>query len=312
MADPRPGDLCVIIPTRQRWDILQRTLAALRRQTVEGFEVVVVVDGEDQTPPALDARVLVKPRGGPGAARNHAARTTERPLILLLGDDMIPQPQTVERHLSSHAAHPEPEVAVLGHVEWHPEVRRSRLNRWMDWSDTQFDYSKLRRMGGQDVGFGRFFSCNVSLKRGFFLDAGGFDEDFTFYYEDLDCGWRLSRRGMRLLYQPDAVVDHLHAYDWQRVRRRFQGVAEGERLMAAKHEWFDPHFLLRVRSARARGRVLPIWPLIVDPVEDALGDRRPGLRARLRDRANIVYYRRLAKPYEQAWEAAGRRLEAAG
>ena len=39
---PEGGDLAVVIPTRARWHILQRTLSALRAQTVTGFRTVVV------------------------------------------------------------------------------------------------------------------------------------------------------------------------------------------------------------------------------------------------------------------------------
>ena len=65
----KPDDLAVVIPTRDRWAILERTLDGLASQSVHGFDVVVVVDGQDQDPPALGgARVVVKQRAGPGAA----------------------------------------------------------------------------------------------------------------------------------------------------------------------------------------------------------------------------------------------------
>src|SRR5207245_841972 len=100
----------------------------------------------------------------------------------------IPEQMLVERHLSGHATSPQDEVAVLGHVDWHPEIGRNRINSWMDWSSSQFDY---RNITTRDAGWGRFYSSNVSIKRRFFLEAGGFDEEFTYYYEDLDLAWRL-------------------------------------------------------------------------------------------------------------------------
>jgi glycosyltransferase involved in cell wall biosynthesis len=129
-----------VIPTRDRWDILRRTLAALVAQTVQGFEVVVVVDGEDQVPPALPGvTVLHVPRGGPGAARNAGVAATDAPLVLLLGDDRIPRPDLVALHLARHAARPEKEAAVLGHVAWHPVVPSSALRSWTDATGMEFD-----------------------------------------------------------------------------------------------------------------------------------------------------------------------------
>jgi GT2 family glycosyltransferase len=46
-------------------------------------------------------------------------------------------------------------------------------------------------------------------RRDAFLAAGGFDESFFCYLEDVDLGFRLRLRGERCLYVPDAVVHHV-------------------------------------------------------------------------------------------------------
>lgn len=43
-----------------------------------------------------------------------------------------------------------------------------------------------------------------------FLDAGGFDEDFFAYYEDVDFGWRLWVLGYRVVFAPGSIVYHHH------------------------------------------------------------------------------------------------------
>lgn len=49
------------------------------------------------------------------------------------------------------------------------------------------------------------------LRRGEFLDSGGFDPLFEpFYWEDVDLGWSAWRAGRRVLYAPEAVVEHHH------------------------------------------------------------------------------------------------------
>ena len=135
---------------------------------------------------------------------------------------------------------------------------RPAINRWLDWSGTQFDLAGL--VPHEDAHWARFYSCNVSLKREWFLAAGGFDPDFSFFYEDLDCGWRLGERGLRLRYEPDARVEHLHAYDWSGVVRRFDGIAVGEQLMAAKHPDFEPFFGRRAEDALAAAPASAAWP----------------------------------------------------
>lgn len=302
-----PEDVTVVIATRDRWGILRRTLTALREQTVQGFEIAVAVDGLDQVvPDDLDVdRVLPARHAGPGTARNRAVAATARPLVLFLGDDMVPEPQLVERHLDLHRRDPASDAAALGHVTWHPQAGGPRIRSWLDWSATQFDYAQLQGQAGRDVGFGRFYSCNVSLKRELFTAVGGFDPDFLFYYEDLDLGYRLGEAGMRLLYEPEAVTRHLHTYDLAGLKRRFAGIALGERLMADVHPWFDPpYFHERVSRAAGHEPVRAAWTYLVDLLP-------PGTRPRraVEWRANRWYLQQVAEPFLAAWDRARHLVE---
>jgi GT2 family glycosyltransferase/SAM-dependent methyltransferase len=293
---PEPSDLAIVIPTRDRWGILGRTLEALGAQTAPGFETVVVIDGADQQPPELDGiRVVARKHGGPGAARNAGVDATDRPLVMFLGDDMVPSADLVAEHLEAHGRHDRREDAVLGGVDWHEDARQARILRWMDWSGTQFDYHTIV---GDDAGWARFYSCNVSLKRDLFVAAGGFDEEFTFYYEDLDMGWRLEQLGLRLWYRPEARARHLHSYRLNDVARRFEGVAKGERLMAAKHEWFSPWYADRMRDAAASSPVSGVWPRAVELVPPQM----MRLRRLARERANLWYHQQLAPVFFRAWD----------
>jgi glycosyltransferase involved in cell wall biosynthesis len=295
MPEFGPSELAIVIPTRNRWDILRRTLDALRAQSVSGFETIVVADGTDQNPPAdPGVRTLVKEHGGPGAARNAGVAATQRPLILFLGDDMVPKAELVARHLAVHERHPDNRTAVLGHIDPHPEAA-GRINRWMDWSGTQFDYHGIE---GDVAGFGRFYSSNISLKRELFNEVHGFDEDFVYYYEDLDMGWRLDQAGMVLLYERDAIAHHLHRLRWPDVLRRFQGIAPGERMMAKKHDWFEPWFARRARASASRRPVSGIWPLSVELVPRNL----TAVRSVAERRADTWYYQHLAPYFFDAWE----------
>jgi glycosyltransferase involved in cell wall biosynthesis len=294
------ADISVVIPTRNRWDILAMTLGSLRKQTVDGHEVVVVVNGYDQTPPPLPGvRVVQTEDAGPGAGRNIGAKASKRRLVVFLGDDTIPEPDLIERHVAAHNTFPAETDAILGLVQWHPEVAGNRINRWLDWSHTQFDYELIEDQVGQDVGFGRMFASNLSIKRQFFASVDGFDTDFYFGYEDLDLGLRLAKVGMRLIYQPDARVQHLHGYEWPAIARRFEGVAATERLMCHKHPQIDPFFLHRCQNFQSWRRALPVTAL-ADSIPTGFGP----IQKKIRAHANAVYYRRLAPEFIRRYDAA--------
>jgi GT2 family glycosyltransferase len=301
MPDLSAADLSIIIPTRERWETLRSTLAALKDQTEQGFETIVVVDGTDQAVPNLpDVRIVQQEHAGPGVARNRGVSESERPLILFIGDDMVPRPQFVAAHLARRASEDGDDVAVLGRIVWHRSLPRNRLHRWLDWSCALFDYRQLDAQEGSDAGWARFYSSNVSLPRELFVAAGGFDREFVFDYEDLDFGWRLGQAGMRLVYEPAAVVEHLHPYDWSAVQRRYESRAPAEHLMMAKHDWFEPWFYGQIDAARREPPASRGWTLAVDWIPP----RVSRLRRAAERRAHRHYLQRLAPSFLAAWERA--------
>ncbi len=58
-----------------------------------------------------------------------------------------------------------------------------------------------------------FAACGGAalLRRSMLEDVGLLDETFFCYYEDTDLSWRMRLRGWRVVYQPAAVVEHVHA-----------------------------------------------------------------------------------------------------
>jgi len=53
--------------------------------------------------------------------------------------------------------------------------------------------------------------CAMLLKREMLEQIGGFDIAFFMYYEDTDLSWRMRLWGWRIVYQPSAVVEHVHS-----------------------------------------------------------------------------------------------------
>ena len=295
----RAADLAVVIPTRQRWETLGRCLDALAAQSQTGFEIIVVADGRDQFPDLGDhadsVTLLDQDHAGPGVARNRGIAYSRRPLVLLMGDDMMADPGLVDAHLQAHNRRPGPDDAALGLVRWHPDSARGDIQQWLDWSGTQFDFTGLS--GGDEAGWTRFYSSNVSFKRELFERVGGFDPDFAFLYEDTELGWRLDQAGMRLWFEPAALTLHDHRYDWAGLRRRFETAARAERRMVAKHPWFEPWFRAKAIEALTTRPPAPGWVALADRLPDT------PLRQKARDETNRWFHRQLAPFFLNAWAA---------
>lgn len=78
-----------------------------------------------------------------------------------------------------------------------------------------------------------FFSLASSATRRALLVETPFDERIR-YSEDVDWAWRMSRRTvapMRIVYCPDALVEHSHNYTFRELARRFRGEGAADRVI---------------------------------------------------------------------------------
>ncbi|MGB7438091.1 MAG: glycosyltransferase [Candidatus Acidiferrum sp.] len=210
--------LSIVIPTHNRPQTLQKAISAYCSQTAlqEISEIVVIDDGStDSTSTVVNRmakesvtpiRYIRQENKGPAAARNLGIRVAESPLILFTDDDIIPQHDLVAEHVKFHNAHAGESTAVLGFVTWLPDLAPTPF---MDWygSEVLFAFSKINAQ--TEVDYRYFYTCNISLKKDFLLANGMFDEEFKVAaFEDIELGFRLSKAGMRLFYNPQAVAYH--------------------------------------------------------------------------------------------------------
>ena len=302
-------ELSVVIPTYRRRDALPRTRDALGRQTVasDSFEALVVDDPVDDDSDAVAVAIAARPRPfavrhlhrearGVSPARNAGWRAARARLVMFIGDDILPAPDMLAQHLEWHARNPEDEVGVLGRVEWAAELEVSPFMRWLE-RGIQFDYGNLR---DGEAPWTHFYTSNVSVKRVMLERIGGFDEErFPFLYEDLDVGRRLSEHGFRLLYNPAALGEHLHATEVEEWRRRMAATAHAERRWVAAHPdmpaWFHDLF----EAAASRPRV----PTLVGRLAARMPAGIPVVGHRAAAVADLHFRQQLAPSFLDAWSA---------
>jgi GT2 family glycosyltransferase len=302
-------ELSIVIPTYRRRDALPRTLEALERQTAspDRFEAIVVDDPVDDDSAAVAA--LLEPerrpfslhhmhRDGRGvsAARNAGWRAAEADLVMFIGDDILLRPDAVEQHLRWHERNPEEETGVLGRVEWASELRVTPFMRWLE-RGIQFNYLSLQ---GSEAPWTHFYTSNVSVKRAMLERIDGFDEKrFPFLYEDLDLGRRLAAEGLRLLYNRNALGEHLHPTGVEEWRRRMAATAPAERRWVEAYPdmpaWFHDIFEAAARRRRVPGPVGRAAALVPSRVP-LIGPRAGAV-------ADLHFRQQLAPAFLDAWRA---------
>lgn len=235
-------DICqasVVIPTYNRLPVLKKCLAALERQTcpVTDFEVIVVNDGsadgtgdflkEYQAQTRLNFTCLSQANAGPAAARNAGIRRAAGHIIILIGDDIIAEPDLVEQHCAFHLAHPPLSHACLGFIDWSADMEKSFLLDLLTAPDggQQFCWHLVENQDNDNVNPAFFWTSNISFKRSFSLTHGLFNSAIFKHalWEDVELGQRLHRAGLLLHFRKNCLVHHEHAVT-------FRGFVERQRL----------------------------------------------------------------------------------
>ncbi len=212
---PHEGEpeLSVVIPSRDGADRLPETLRSIATQHA-GFpvEVVVVDDGSaDGTAEAASRatlawgppRVLRRERpGGRAAACNLGVKSARGEIVLILDDDMSLAPGALETHRSFHVA--ANGAAALGRIVLAPPPGRPTcFTRFLEREETFRETRLIER--ARDLPFPLCLTGHFSAPRSVLVEAGGFDETIRRYgFEDIELGYRLKQRGVRLAYLPEA------------------------------------------------------------------------------------------------------------
>jgi hypothetical protein len=213
-------EISALLTTRNRAHLLPRVLDALRHQTLEPsrFEVIAVDDGStDDTSTLLHRyaksmplRIFRQRHSGLAEAKNLGVFAARSPLVMFLDDDDVAAPDLVAVHRAKHTAHPDNAIAVLGHTRLAPDVVRFPVMRHVTEVGCQlFSYGGMQP--GQILGYAEFWGGRSSCKRELLLRNGVFNPAFRFGCEDIECGWRLTPYGFRVIYEPAAVSTMIRA-----------------------------------------------------------------------------------------------------
>lgn len=212
----------VIMPCYNRsYDLLQTLQAYERQDTTEPFEIIAIDDGsQDATFEILrnyqPKRFQLIPlqlaeNSGPSVARNMGLKHASSPLLIFVGDDIVPDPGLIEGHLRAHRNHPDPTVAILGRVCWAEDLPQNTLMKHIDGPGAQqFSYYYLQ--DGQEYDYRHFYTANISIARQMFdVIDHWFDDTFVYAaYEDAELAYRLAQQGLRIIYDANIVGRHYH------------------------------------------------------------------------------------------------------
>jgi glycosyltransferase involved in cell wall biosynthesis len=227
-------EFSVVIATRDREPYLRNALDSLALQrAAPPFEVIVVDNGsQDATRSVVEERArldasvryVCAPQPNRGQARNRGVEASRGRYVLFCDDDVVVPPAWIAAHAAAQAGGERVVNGPILNVS-SPDARPK---------PTPANYSRAF-----------LCTCNASLPKAAFVDAGGFDESFELYgWEDTELGVRLRLGGMRWTFAWDAYLWHVKPPEENTIDVESRKAVEKARMAA--------RFLSKHPSRRAR------------------------------------------------------------
>jgi GT2 family glycosyltransferase len=211
--------ISIILVAWNSADYLPRCLDSLSAQTYKNFEIVLVDNGSQdhgsvglqEKYPNLTLHVeRLDSNHGFAFSNNLGVRLARGQWLALLNTDAFPEPDWLERLLEAAETHPNASFASRQIQADTPNLLDGEGDVYhvsgLAWRKN-YDSPVYPLNEVQEV----FSACGAAAfyPRREFLSAGGFDEDFLSYHEDVDLGFRLRLHGLRCILVPPAIVHHV-------------------------------------------------------------------------------------------------------
>ncbi len=254
----------IIIVNWNGLEVLRPCLAAVAENTlVDDYEVIVLDNGseepgvEDAVTPYPKVRLIKEPvNHGFSRGNNLAARQARGENLVFLNNDTLPRRDWLRPLVEMQRT--SPAVGIVGarlvdaadNTLYVGTYFQPAINAYAD-AGRNYPANSVDEPRECEI----FIGCGILIKRELFDALGGFDEHYFQGYEDYDLCLKVRERGLKVMYCPGSVVEHIENVSMKKLSRRVRrGSKERNR------EYFERRWLHRLHEFR-----LPRLP-------DAMGD----------------------------------------
>lgn len=192
--------------------------SVLAQEFEEEFELIVVDDGSNdgtagKVKESREARLLQQENSGPAAARNNGVRNARGEIIVFTDADCTASQDWLREMIA-----PFKDKSVAA-VQGAYKTRQRALVARFSQIEIEERYEKMLKAKQLDwIG-----SYSAAYRKKVFLEFGGFDESFPMASgEDTELSYRMAESGMRLFFNPRAIVFHSHPENlWKYLRTKY-------------------------------------------------------------------------------------------
>ena len=196
----------VIIPAFNAEKTIGKCLDSLAKQSVKGFETIVVDDGsKDGTARIVKGfpkvRLLEQKNSGPAVARNNGAKAAKGGIIIFTDSDCI-----LEKDWLKEMLKPFEDNEIVG-VQGKYKCNQKEIIARLIQLEIEKNHEKMARQKSIDF----MATYSAAYRKSVFSEMNGFDTSFPIASgEDTDLSFRVSAKGYKMVFNPKAIVLHTH------------------------------------------------------------------------------------------------------
>ncbi|WP_186453816.1 glycosyltransferase [Denitratisoma sp. DHT3] len=265
--------VAILVPTRNRLDLLRRCLDSLKATTYRDYRVVII-DNESDDPKTLgylarcghEVLRIASPGGRFSFAHinNEAARRVDAEHLLFLNNDTeVVDPRWLSRMVGyarlagvgavgARLLYPDGRVQHGGIVHGYHHGMAGHAFKLLSRHDHGYLSQAMVARNCAAV-----TAACLLTPRALFLECGGFDEAaFAVAYNDVDYCYRLVDRGLRCVYAPGAELLHYEGLSRGFADNPAEEAAFRRKYAGRDDSWYSPHLSLEDEGYRLRARRL--------------------------------------------------------
>lgn len=198
----------VVVPAYNSQKTIKRLLNSLLLQDFKGaYEIIVVDDGSTDSTALIvseyqNTRLIKQVNAGPAAARNKGVSLAKGEIILFTDSDCEVFPDWISQMVLPFRQDPQ----VIGVKGAYRTKQIEFIARFV-----QLEYEDKYDMMKKEKYIDFIDTYSAGFKRDIFLSVGGYDTSFPVACsEDIELSYRLSARGYKMVFNPEAIVFHQH------------------------------------------------------------------------------------------------------
>jgi len=218
IKNSRSKFISVIFPTLDREEALINSLKDVLAQNYQCTEIIVADQTDIPSKKVLEfceahhdkIKYLHLDEKGSPNARNVAVKQSKGEILFFFDDDIkIENPDLISYHLKNYE---DVKVGLVGgrvlddlDVKPSGDAETGKLKCWGLKKITHFDSTRRQELDHAPGG-------NLSVKKSIFEEVGGYKKLYpgNAHLEETDFSLRVKRAGYKLVFEPKAVLRHLH------------------------------------------------------------------------------------------------------